>query len=139
MKVCIVCGVLKSLDNYHNKSKNKDGLDNRCKKCKSDYHKERYKRPEIKKLGRLASRKFSMKKLGISQDEIDHFYDLQGSKCAICFITEKEYGKLLALDHNHTNGKVRGLLCQQCNTGLGNFKDNVAFLQRAIVYLVLTP
>jgi len=139
MKTCIRCGEFKSLDNYHNKSKNKDGLENSCKQCKALYHKERYKNPKVREMGRKASRKHSMKKLGISQEEVDHFYEIQCSRCAICFITEKEHGKLLALDHNHATGKARGLLCQQCNTGLGNFKDDVGLLQKAMVYLALTP
>jgi hypothetical protein len=47
-------------------------------------------------------------------------------------------GKMLDKDkeyHNHITGKVRGLLCQQCNKGLGNFGDQVDCLQRAIEYL----
>ena len=44
-------------------------------------------------------------------------------------------GRRLAVDHNHTTGKVRGLLCSNCNTLLGKAKDNVNILQAAIDYL----
>jgi len=60
----------------------------------------------------------------------------QDNKCAICAIHIEEYGKdSFVVDHCHSSGKVRGLLCQQCNTGLGMFKDNPNSLQTAIEYL----
>lgn len=43
--------------------------------------------------------------------------------------------KSLALDHCHVTGKFRGWLCRRCNLGLGNFKDNVLVMQRAIHYI----
>jgi hypothetical protein len=57
----------------------------------------------------------------------------QGGKCGICGSVSN--GKRLAIDHDHETGRVRGLLCQQCNTALGLFKDQVELLKKAIDYL----
>lgn len=60
-------------------------------------------------------------------------YAKQGGRCAICE-NNLEIDKL-NVDHCHTTNKIRGLLCDQCNYGLGNFKDNVSTLTKAIKYL----
>ena len=52
--------------------------------------------------------------------------------CAICGITRS---KLLVVDHNHATGKVRGVLCKQCNLGLGHFEDNPDRLRKAADYI----
>lgn len=67
----------------------------------------------------------------------EDFYKLllkQDGVCAICFSPPKE-GSRLHVDHNHITNAVRGLLCNLCNHGLGNFKDNKELLLRAIEYL----
>lgn len=58
----------------------------------------------------------------------------QEEKCAICK-TAPPKRKRLVIDHDHTSGKVRGLLCQNCNLALGALKDDVGRLREAIVYL----
>ena len=55
----------------------------------------------------------------------------QGNVCGIC----KTPGKPLCVDHCHATGKVRGLLCRDCNLGLGNYKDNPVFTRAATAYL----
>ena len=61
------------------------------------------------------------------------FREKQGTLCAIC---GGDKGlEALALDHCHSTGKLRGLLCRDCNLGLGNFKDSIEILHRAIEYL----
>jgi hypothetical protein len=60
----------------------------------------------------------------------------QEGKCAICgniFCDSNE--RRLCVDHNHETGKVRGLLCFNCNTGLGKFNDDLGLLKKTIVYL----
>lgn len=76
----------------------------------------------------------------ISFEEYEQMLSKQDGKCAIC--NEKETikqktGKVrsLSIDHCHTTGKVRGLLCTNCNGGLGFFKDNKKLLRNAIKYL----
>ena len=55
----------------------------------------------------------------------------QDWKCAIC----KEYRDRLCVDHNHLTGKIRGLLCKDCNQGIGFLRDNIKLLENSIKYL----
>jgi len=59
----------------------------------------------------------------------------QGYKCAICGIDARELQRELSVDHSHDTDEVRGLLCGHCNIGLGNFRDDVELLSKAIEYL----
>lgn len=68
---------------------------------------------------------------GLSEEDYNNLHVQQNNQCKICGITPKK----LVVDHCHTTGRVRGLLCHNCNTGLGQFKDNTQFLQLAIKYL----
>ena len=60
----------------------------------------------------------------------------QGMKCAIC-ATKRSGGRGWHGDHDHVTGKFRGVLCHQCNVGLGHFKDDTRILNLAIRYLEL--
>ena len=71
---------------------------------------------------------------GISLMEYNKIKENQNNKCAICKINN-EKNKVFHTDHNHTTGKVRGLLCTNCNIGIGQFKDNILILKNAIIYL----
>jgi len=59
--------------------------------------------------------------------------EAQGGVCAIC--EQPQEGKRLASDHDAKTGRIRGLLCNRCNLGLGYFKDNAAYLGMAVAYL----
>jgi len=78
-------------------------------------------------------------KYGITLKEYNVILKKQKYKCAICNITntssKRKYNKYLSVDHCHKTNKVRGLLCDFCNNGLGRFKDSVRFLLKAIKYL----
>lgn len=77
-----------------------------------------------------------MKKFGITWDEYQKMHDEQGGKCAICGTEIGDaMGNRLYVDHNHKTRKVRGLLCSDCNFGIGKFKDNTELLRKAIQYL----
>lgn len=72
----------------------------------------------------------------MSGQEFDALLVLQENKCLIC----KEPGKPgprngLYVDHNHDTGKIRALLCKNCNAGLGQFKDRADLLRAAADYL----
>lgn len=78
------------------------------------------------------------KEYGITPQDYNALNKSQKGCCAICGCTKADNsgGKRLAVDHNHETGKIRGLLCDRCNRGLGYFKDNVDFLKKAITYLL---
>jgi hypothetical protein len=81
------------------------------------------------------SKQYHYKKLyGITPQEFIELLKKQNGVCAICFksCTAK---KSLGVDHNHQTGKIRGLLCHNCNIGIGNLKDDIFLLQRAIEYI----
>jgi len=76
---------------------------------------------------------------GLTKEQYQHMLEQQNGCCAICLtsVEEQRYNTLV-VDHCHTTGKVRGLLCHACNTAIGSLKDNVGSLQRAIQYLSQT-
>jgi len=71
------------------------------------------------------------RKYNLTEGEFYELFDKQDGRCAICHV---EMDKP-CVDHDHKTGRVRGLLCTQCNTGLGMFKDSIRNLASAIVYL----
>jgi hypothetical protein len=68
---------------------------------------------------------------GMKEGDLIKLIEKQKGTCAIC----KKKPKVLVVDHNHKNGKVRGLLCRKCNLGIGHLNDNVAIIKNAIKYL----
>lgn len=82
-----------------------------------------------------AGKKYQVKtKYGLSMEEVDHLYKVQGNKCAICKDTFGDAYKT-QIDHCHDTGKVRGLLCINCNWLLGKSRDNPTLLREAANYL----
>lgn len=77
-------------------------------------------------------------KFNISQTQYEQLSEAQNHVCYICKGRD-DFSNYLAVDHCHTNGHIRGLLCRNCNRALGQFQDNVDFLERAIVYLKKDP
>jgi phage FluMu protein Com len=72
---------------------------------------------------------------GITQDDFNNLVESQDNLCGIC---GDELNKI-NIDHDHESGKVRGLLCTGCNTGLGHLGDNINGLEKALHYLKNTP
>lgn len=70
---------------------------------------------------------------GITMEEYSRLLAEQGGCCAICKGTPGH--RRLDVDHDHVTGKVRGLLCHMCNTGIAKFRDNIVLLEATITYL----
>ena len=116
MKVCSRCKVEKPKNEFYKCSIHIGGLQYRCKICEKDMQ--------------LLSRH------GISLKTREKMLKAQNYKCAICK-TDTPYGNkgVFCVDHCHKTGKIRGLLCDECNIGLGKFRDNIDYLNSAINYL----
>lgn len=74
-------------------------------------------------------------KYGIGLAEYETLLQAQNGKCAICGCVNQREGYSLAVDHCHLTGRIRGLLCNNCNRGIGLLNDSVVQLQKAIDYL----
>lgn len=73
---------------------------------------------------------------GISSEDYNYTLSVQNFCCAICGRDHMDIrGRRLCVDHDHETGKFRGLLCDLCNKGLGQFRDNIEVLEKAIEYL----
>lgn len=76
-----------------------------------------------------------IKPYGLTLADYDRMLKEQNYGCAICG-SEDNHGRLhFSIDHCHLTGKVRGLLCNLCNVGIGNLKDSIDLLEHAIEYL----
>ncbi len=119
-----------------------DGLQSYCKPCHDDVcHKNYLKRktedPEWYKrfleAGNVRTLKRKLKQNGL---DVPTYELLVSRRCAICGGPPTGSGRgSYMFDHNHKTGKFRGLLCSQCNTGIGLFRDNPELLMKAIAYL----
>lgn len=165
MKSCRICGELKPLEEFYRMAGMKDGYRNECKRCNLNQKAARYKanpepdrqrvrqwavdnpervkarEAEYRASGRkaISNRKSHLKrKFGITPEEYDVLLDRQGGGCAICGRPPTP-GISLHVDHDHLTGRIRGLLCFQCNNALGDFEDSHERLQLALNYLGPEP
>lgn len=78
---------------------------------------------------------------GLTREQFDAVWTAQDGRCAICkddIAQEPGLRMNAATDHCHVSGRVRGLLCQPCNRGLGHFRDRLDLLEAAVAYLRAT-
>jgi hypothetical protein len=107
-----------------------------------DLYKEGLIRWRRSENGRLAKRRKRLREeYGMTVEDYKHLLASQGDVCAICkqeekaISNQKDSVRKLAVDHDHETGVIRGLLCINCNNGLGRFKDSAALLRAAADYL----
>ena len=112
-KVCTKCKRELLFEEFHKNTKTRDGLRSDCKRCKA-----------------VSDRKA---KYGIHNNKYKDLYAEQKCLCAICLIPLAKVR--VCVDHDHSTGKIRGLLCEKCNTGLGLFRDHPVIVSRAVQYL----
>ena len=115
---CFVCGQIKSLTAFGKTKHNKSGHHGTCKICRA-----------------LSDKNTKLKvAYGIDLDIFQNMFTKQGNKCAICFTTLFDKFRP-SVDHCHKTGKIRGLLCNNCNRAIGLLKDDIGILYAAIRYL----
>jgi Recombination endonuclease VII len=161
MKLCTSCNTLKATTDFHRRTASPDGLGAKCKKCAAEYARQYYRQPgqaekqierskayyrDIPERRRflsarwranhpeqaalLARRGVLRRKYGLDVEGYEALLAWSNGGCAICGVTNN-----LAVDHDHYTGNLRGLLCRNCNTGLGQFKDRIDLLKIAMAYL----
>ncbi len=160
MKRCSKCGTEKDRTDFHKDSSRRDGLCVWCKACakkNTDGYYQRNKE-QVKEKARISraqmgptrlaelnreysrrwrgrnpdySRTAVLARYGLTVETYAAMLRAQGGGCAICGSTEKR----LHIDHDHRTGKTRGLLCQHCNHGLGNFMESPKLMRAAMKYL----
>jgi hypothetical protein len=80
-------------------------------------------------------RNYNLGRYGITTAEYDAMLAAHGGCCACCGVAANRNGKRLFVDHDHVTGSVRGVICHQCNAGIGALGDNIAGVRRALSYL----
>ena len=128
-KICSRCDTHKPIEDYYIKPNSRPpyGHSSQCKKCHTQ-----------EQIGRAL-----MKKYGITKEDYESLAEAQNHCCAICnkHVSENSIDPRtgncmrLAVDHNHDTGKIRGLLCNQCNRFIGMAMDSVEILKNAIIYI----
>jgi hypothetical protein len=94
------------------------------------------RRNETIKIRKEYDKKYGLKrKYNISSEHYIELFNKQNGRCAICGIHQNELKKSLGVDHNHKTNKIRGLLCDKCNRGLGYFNDELNLLVNATNFL----
>lgn len=83
----------------------------------------------------LDRKKYLARNYGITEADWDRLFRSQRGKCKICGTHQSTLARRLHVDHDHETGKVRGLLCVNCNQGLGSFHDDCDLLEKAKQYL----
>lgn len=148
-KECLHCHEIKSITEFYKCKTNKDGLKTICKFCSKKKNREynasiSKKNPSFWKDRMARYRKLFPEKnkniylkynYGIELEEYNKLFELQKGSCLICGIHQSELDRPLCVDHNHDTNKVRGLLCNSCNSILGYACDNINILNNAIEYL----
>ena len=138
MKRCPTCKETKGLSEYHRNGSKKDGMACQCKTCTAEYQRS-YHLTTKGRASRLRARRRDQRrhklkhKYGITPSVYNDLLRQQDGVCSIC--GGNNNGRRLCVDHDHATSDVRGLLCNSCNLGLGNFYDNTDIMASAISYL----
>lgn len=141
-KVCTKCKCAKKLTSFYTDKKRIRSI---CKSCDkkalsiwriNNRDKLRAHCRNWYKKNKCVRREYSIKtRFGITTKQYENMLHDQGYKCGICGKNQSLFKKRFSIDHNHETGKIRGLLCPQCNVALGLFKDNQEILISAAKYV----
>lgn len=151
VKMCHVCNLKKPETEFvrRRNSRGEFYYTTKCKECNSAIAKKwRSENPErVKELHKtwaennrerfneINHARYIKKAYGMTVKERDALLASQNSACAICQTPLEGRGHLTHTDHDHNTGLIRGILCTNCNRGLGHFQDSASLLRKAAEYL----
>ena len=138
-KVCTKCKADKPLTEYFSRGGMLAHLyKSRCKSCMQEQrqqwavdnqeHLNEWRRKN------WVTAKRRLKRRGATQKLYDQLYEIQQGRCALCREPEEKFA-WLCIDHDHDTGRIRGLLCPNCNRGIGLLRDNADLLRKAAEYI----
>jgi hypothetical protein len=163
-KLCRLCGLDKPIEEFYVANGTRDGRRGECKACFQaarkakmeadpalcwravertqawrDANRERFEEVQRRWIAsggkaRANRRSHLRRKYGITVEEYDEQLAAQRGCCALCEATPSAR-RPLHVDHNHATGRIRGLLCFDCNAAIGLLEENVEVMARAIEYL----
>jgi len=133
-KICSRCKVSKALSQFYRSSELKSGYQNYCKDCKNQRRRELSEKNREHYQAYERARQYK-RYYGITVEQYDELWQLQDGRCLICNKHQRDCKRSLAVDHCHETKVIRGLLCDNCNPGLGYFKNSIELLKAAITYL----
>lgn len=153
MKSCSKCKIIRPTADFWKSARYISGRLSRCKECMTEQHRmwksktsrqEYYRLYELRRpnkekrrvLRKERAKKDRVRLYNITWEYYHILLNEQGNSCAICKNKESTFSTRLFIDHCHSTGKVRGLLCMKCNSGLGLFKDSTINLESAKNYLM---
>jgi hypothetical protein len=130
---CSTCNEMKIHAEFYRDSSMKHGLSSYCKQCQKVYDKKYQLTDKYK----VKVRKTKWRKQGIevTYTQYEQMIAASNGACEICGKTENQFGKGMCVDHDHDTGTIRGILCTDCNMGVGNLKDDLDLLYKAVAYL----
>ncbi|MGH2778907.1 MAG: endonuclease VII domain-containing protein [Actinomycetota bacterium] len=125
LKRCPRCRTPKPLYEFPRNRSSRSGYANYCKPC----HNQKSRENRLKHHG--STRSFHLeRRYGLDETTVEWLRLQQGGVCAICRV-----GKAAHVDHDHAGGRLRGILCFNCNRGLGKFGDDAGLMVKAVDYL----
>ena len=136
-RVCTGCGEWKLSSDFYKCPKSPGGHRSACKSCSVAYGRKRRlaDRDRVTNIRRKSHIKI---KYGISIEQYNQMLERQNGKCQICFCVFDLRGSqrtMPHIDHDHSTGKVRGLLCHGCNSAIGYAREDIDLLVNCIKYL----
>jgi hypothetical protein len=152
VQTCSACKESKPLSEFHSDRSRDNGHRRKCKPCYNgharrqnrvhpDRQRENTRRYQERHPGRQAEvyRRWWLKRYGITVHDYARLLEEQHGVCAACGQPERTPNprngyRLLAVDHDHETGRVRGLLCVNCNKALGHLRDDPSRIQGLLRY-----
>ena len=132
MKICNLCNKEKQIEDFVKRSNRASGRQPYCKDCHNKKTRDKYDSKVMKDYD-------LMRAYGLNLKQYEELFLQQNGCCKICkkHISElnNKHKKSLCVDHCHKTNKIRGLLCDKCNRGIGLLNDDIDILKNAVEYL----